>query len=408
MLGKTDIGTIERNYGPKRLLCLYGRLFISFRTLAVFCCLTVFVVVPAKLSCRATKDYCTLGLSHEVFLVHGWPCPFLQRQCNFQGVTWREDEYYVGPTMWEYWRLWNQVEAFSLRALLVDLSIMLILAATGIVAVALLRSRTVRWLQFSLRTLLLSVLLVAGVLSWWRMNHIRSQEEDNAVAVLNRFIAKVRVADNSTPPMVRNLAGPDWLRSLLTFTVPRTFDRIIALDCNGAFGREPVAITRDSSGCLRVETESIGPKEITALNKLKSLRILSVAANADVTDHSIETLRNLHHLEVLNLGNTGITDEGLRHLDSFPALRTLFVFNTGITDRGLAALTRLSRLENLDLDSTGITDEGLQHLVILGLKRLSVNGTRVSNEGLRQHRCSGIVSTGKGERKSRTGPILGK
>lgn len=84
---------------------------------------------------------------------------------------------------------------------------------------------------------------------------------------------------------------------------------------------------------------------------------------------------------VLQIDNSDVTDQTLDHLREMTNLRELDLNDSQITDAGLAKLARLSGLETLRLRGTKITDHGL--LEFLGplpqLKRVDLRQTSVSS-----------------------------
>ena len=78
-----------------------------------------------------------------------------------------------------------------------------------------------------------------------------------------------------------------------------------------------------------------------------------------------------------------VTDAGLEHLDSFSHLQELSLADTQVTDAGLEHLKGLSQLKQLWLDRTQVTDAGLEHLDgLFQLQVLSLNGTKVTAAGV--------------------------
>ncbi|MCY2995297.1 MAG: hypothetical protein NTY19_46660 [Planctomycetota bacterium] len=64
----------------------------------------------------------------------------------------------------------------------------------------------------------------------------------------------------------------------------------------------------------------------------------------------------------LDLSSTKVTDAGLIHLEGLTQLQTLNLGSTSITDAGLAHLKGLTKLQELDLSSTKVTDAGVAEL----------------------------------------------
>ena len=100
-------------------------------------------------------------------------------------------------------------------------------------------------------------------------------------------------------------------------------------------------------------------------------------------DRDVSNLRELQHLNHVNLVGSHVTDDGLKYLKELPVLEKLEI-SDGITDAGLAQLSGLSALVSLDLFGTQITDAGLQHLrQIKTLRTLRVDESRISQDALR-------------------------
>jgi Leucine rich repeat len=78
-----------------------------------------------------------------------------------------------------------------------------------------------------------------------------------------------------------------------------------------------------------------------------------------------------------------VTDADLKHLEDLPQIRLLRLDKTQITDAGLANLKGLSQLQWLHLQNTQITDAGLEHLRNLTqLRYVDLRGTKVSENGI--------------------------
>jgi hypothetical protein len=140
--------------------------------------------------------------------------------------------------------------------------------------------------------------------------------------------------------------------------------------------------------------------DLTRLPQLSSLDL----SFTDVTDDGLAHLKVLTSLSELNLMHTRITDSGLAHLkglsnlshlrlgDGFIAagfrveesLKPLFDLPP-ITDAGLAHLEGLTNLSELDLSATEITDAGLVHLKALAnLRSVDLRGTHITNAGAQE------------------------
>jgi hypothetical protein len=151
--------------------------------------------------------------------------------------------------------------------------------------------------------------------------------------------------------------------------------------------------------------------DLRSLKELHHLESLDLANCIEVTDAGLAALSGLVDLKVLDLSrnpaivstwfsnanpNAKLTDATLVHVGALPRLTSLVLSGNAITDAGLARLSGLRNLETLELDDTPVTDAGLHHLK--GLKRLKVLSlikTKVTTEGATalQKTIPGLVIT---------------
>ncbi len=210
-----------------------------------------------------------------------------------------------------------------------------------------------RWrFQFSIRSLLTLVLIVALSFGWLATETKKAREQKELVDQIGNQMGKRSVGydwqhdakgsalPNAQPPEpipVRKLVGDDFFADV---------DRL-------TLGGNPFGNALD-----------IDPKE--------------------TSDSSLERIKGLSQLKELNLEATPVTDRGLKHLQGLKQLRTLILDDTRITDAGLALLAGLGELEELSLQTTPITDAGIAHLARLKkLRVLSLNFVhQVTDEGI--------------------------
>ena len=147
--------------------------------------------------------------------------------------------------------------------------------------------------------------------------------------------------------------------------------------------------------------------------------VTSIAVRkAEVTDKGLAHLRNLRHLQDLDLTTAAVTDAGLEYLAGHKRLASLILRATRVEGSGLRHLRGLPALTYLDLGSTHIGDEELQDVAAFpALEKLYLENTRVTDLGLASlHRCKSlrILSLSRGteitqaglERLSRELPAL--
>jgi hypothetical protein len=78
----------------------------------------------------------------------------------------------------------------------------------------------------------------------------------------------------------------------------------------------------------------------------------------DRTDYSV--LNNYPGVVKLEMANADVTDQTLEHIKDFKELRELDLNRTQVTDAGLAILAKLPKLEVLHMRGTRVTDAGFK------------------------------------------------
>jgi hypothetical protein len=126
---------------------------------------------------------------------------------------------------------------------------------------------------------------------------------------------------------------------------------------------------------------------LTGLASLAGLRRLTVPGR-HTTDAGLTWVATLGELRELDLSGSSMTDGGLAALTRARSLVRLSLWGTRVTDAGLASLRELPWLAEVNLGGTAVTDRGLAHLQGLALRRVSLDDTLVSSEGLRELRAA--------------------
>jgi len=186
-----------------------------------------------------------------------------------------------------------------------------------------------RWYQFSLRALMVLVVVVALPCGWLQWKLDRKQRERAVLAEINRvggsFNYDWQYAGQSGP------AGTSWLRKLLGDDF---FSSVVLVQIEGNH----------------------------------------------VTDDWLARLEPLGDVKHLYLRCPQITDAGLAHLSGMN-LRELSLERSRVTDAGLGQLEQQTDLVYLNLGETDVTDVGLVHLQTL---------TRLGHLNLMETRVTGI------------------
>ena len=173
-----------------------------------------------------------------------------------------------------------------------------------------------RWHQFSLRTLLIVVLVLSLPSSWLGVKLHEARKQREAVGAIleaggtvlyeyqfdesGKFVAQ---AEPPTPAWLRSLLGDDLFRDVAY-----------------------VSPGRDS-----------GDAELEQLKGLTSLRRLNLDGG-EVTDAGLEHLKGLTSLEELDLSHTQVTDAGLKHLKGLASLEYLGLCCNKVSNEGVKKL----------------------------------------------------------------------
>jgi hypothetical protein len=160
------------------------------------------------------------------------------------------------------------------------------------------------------------------------------------------FVFAVRHPRQGAAPLVLSLL------SLLVATVPALNTLYVPLDLGPR--------DKQVGGQRHLTLTGSDSKDYSDL-KLKPDVVVLQMANPDVTDQSLEPLKEMKALQELDLSGTQVTDAGLMILKELPALATLRLARTKITDQGFhKALFAKDSLIQLDLRGTHVSPETAQ------------------------------------------------
>ena len=218
-----------------------------------------------------------------------------------------------------------------------------------------------RRFQFSIRSLLLFVVVVAVVCSWLAVKMQQARRQREAVEAVEKGDGWADYdyeidADGNSLPGTPEPSGPSWLRNLL--------------------GVDFLSDVR------QLDYDRATDAELMHLKGLTSLEILRFFG-AQFTDTGLMHLEGLTSLETLRFDTTQVTDAGLVHLKGLMSLQHLSLEGTQVTDAGMVHLKELTSLESLDLSYTQVTDAGLVHLKgLTSLTWLRLRWTPVTDAGV--------------------------
>ena len=242
-----------------------------------------------------------------------------------------------------------------------------------------------RWLQFSLRSLMIFTMICAAVSGYLAKKIEQKRHEQAAVDAIVKLGGLVSY-DYDQGGGARE-PTPAWLTELLG---ENFFSDVEDVDFGA--GHVPQsnfasADTIDFEYLIRLETLDLSRANLSDagmahLEGLSQLRQLNLRWN-HATDVGVARISGLTRLEELDLTWNRITDRGLVELSGLSRLRKLNLSDNPINDPGLEHLGGLPKLEELGLEGTNVTDAGLTSLT--GLSRLStvnLSRTTVTNSGV--------------------------
>ena len=240
-----------------------------------------------------------------------------------------------------------------------------------------------RWLQFSLRFVLLATTLICFWLGWIAK---RANDQRIAVEAIRKAGGRIEFAHQldetgstvSPPPTV---PGPAWLRNWIG---DEYFQRVVAVKFDE--GSDPRAAFMElrrlpDLKVLHVNVSFENPADSYFLGWSDRDQEIKFSV-PPIVDDDLAALANMRRLNRLSLQGR-LTDDGLQHLSRITSLEYLTILLTPITDRGLVHLSNLKNLKQLDLRQTRVGDNGLVHLQPLtSLEILSLERTHVTDAGL--------------------------
>jgi hypothetical protein len=226
-----------------------------------------------------------------------------------------------------------------------------------------------RWYQYSLRSLMLLVLLVAIFMSWFAVKMKQARVQRTIVVELLKTNAAIgynylhdelgnptKRADTFVPYWLENILGRDFFENVTTIIFEEPNDRDLDY-LNSLTHVQSIYVFYPNN----ITDE--GLKNISSITALKKLDLCGRHLDASkITDAGLKYLWNIRDLRSLNLSFNHITDVGSEYFDNLTQLRSLYLNGTKITDAGLKHIKGLTKLQNLELHQTAITDAGLEYL----------------------------------------------
>ena len=270
---------------------------------------------------------------------------------------------------------------------------LLAIAAVGAVFVLMLLCFLValvfrRPFQFSLRSLLLLVVVVAIPCSWLSVEMKAAREQHTAMEAIQKLGGDVfyDYEVNTPAPGPPQPPGPLWLRERLGVNLLANVTFANFADSQpkiGDAGMEHLKGFTQLQDLYLNETEvsDAGLEHLKGLNQLRLLWL----SGTEIGDAGLENLKGLTRLQSLLLDGTNVSDAGLEHLKGLTQLEHLDLTGTNVSNAGLENLKGLTQLQDLDLGYTKVNDAGLEYLNgLTQLEFVDLYRTKVSDAGVRK------------------------
>jgi hypothetical protein len=204
-----------------------------------------------------------------------------------------------------------------------------------------------RWRQFSLRSLLLLILLCGIGLGLWSVYIAPYQRQRRLVEQIAEL--KGVATTETVPTSWSSIFGEGFFINIVRIEAPGT---------------------------------QIDDAWMANMRDVPRLRELNLSLTP-IGDAGLAHVTRLEDLQSLWLGGTKVTDAGLVHIQALRKLEWLSLAETNVTDQGLASLANLNRLKRLYLEGCPVGDGGMRHIEgLVDLEWLDLRGTRITDESI--------------------------
>lgn len=216
-----------------------------------------------------------------------------------------------------------------------------------------------RWFQFSLRSLLVVMLLLPMVLGVYARYRAESQRQWRLVNELKAAggMFDWEIADQGKPEFEQGafLQWQKWLgidlpQGLKSFTIFKSVEPGVPLANLGEFPQLESVVLCDGTAT---------DKDLAILAKLPRLRFLRVDSD-HITDQGIAALEGCTNLHDVAIEGNQLTGKGLAVVANLPNLKGMYWDSELTTDGDLECLQNKLKLEELYLRGNTLQDAGLE------------------------------------------------
>lgn len=264
-----------------------------------------------------------------------------------------------------------------------------------------------RWFQFSLRTLLLMMLVFGCGLGWFTAKRRQAQQAWKRIEEAEKLdINLIAVDDNRAMGGIHHEGT--WLEEWLGISLP---EPLISAKVNTSSNPTPELQELAKFPELTdiwLEVDDITDEQLAPLAGMKRLTTLQIAWSPlrgsglaylagndsleelnlfycdNLTDEAIYSIPKLPSLTHLRINNCPLTGVSLGHLaTACPKLETLILNKVPLTLEGFQEIGTIHSLKSLTLEESGVTSDGLGYLSDLAqLQEISFDGAYINDLGL--------------------------
>lgn len=239
-----------------------------------------------------------------------------------------------------------------------------------------------RGLRFSLRTLLILMLVLGAFFGWFGKIAIQARRQQKIVGMIGEMGGEVAYRRPGKPGFFSGPPRGPWpLRDIFG---DAAFYEVEYLDFRKDVSDTDLARLVDLDHLEFVIANGPGITDVGLAHLARLPKLTGLNLNrTTITKDGLKQLAAAKQLRELTLGGPTVTNDMLAGLESLQDLTALQLFRTSISSAGLAPVGHLSKLESLDvIDASGISDDAVAHLLPLrSLKQLRLFQTKVGDDG---------------------------
>jgi hypothetical protein len=189
-----------------------------------------------------------------------------------------------------------------------------------------------RWFQFTLRTLLVLMLLVCIGMGWLGVKMQQTRKQRAAINAIVHGGGRVTNWGNFTSTF-EGWQGPSR-RTMALYLPSPEYQSYVDESQVHAWLRWLLGDDFFTHPTMTVVTSTVGMEHLGGLPQLESLILI----DDQISDTDLRYLKCLPRLEALYIFGNSITDDGLNHVEELTQLRDVYISSTKVSDSGVKEL----------------------------------------------------------------------